>query len=139
MNSRRRSKDTTPENSLDTATLLWICLAPDKLTVRAALLYQDPLNDVFPSAASSYEIVVKSAIEKLDLGVAPSRFIRSERELRGIEPLAIDEESTFAVECLPAIHADPFDRLLIAQSIAHGMTLLTPDAMITRYPIRTAW
>lgn len=78
-------------------------------------------------------------IGKLDLGVAPSHFIRSQRELRGIESLAIDEESTFAVERLPAIYADPFDRFFIAQSIAHEMTQLTPDATIARYPIRTAW
>jgi PIN domain nuclease of toxin-antitoxin system len=124
---------------LDTVTFLWICLAPAKLSALAIRLYEDPENDVFLSAASTYEIIVKTMIGKLDLGVAPSVFVRAEREKRGIEPLAIDEESTFAVERLPSIHADPFDRLLIAQSIAHEMTLLMPDATIARYPIRTAW
>lgn len=54
-------------------------------------------------------------------------------------PLSIDEEAAWCVERLPAIHADPFDRPLIAQSIASEMTLLTPDAVIARYPIRVAW
>jgi PIN domain nuclease of toxin-antitoxin system len=71
--------------------------------------------------------------------VPPSDFIHAERESRGILPLPIDEETAFAVERLPAIHADPFDRLLIAQSIPSAMTLLTPDAVIARYPVRIAW
>ena len=76
---------------LDAATFLWICLAPAKLSALAIRLYEDPENDVFLSAASTYEIIVKTMIGKLDLGVAPSVFVRAEREKRGIEPLAIDE------------------------------------------------
>ncbi len=124
---------------LDTATFLWICRSPSQLSKLAVRLYEDPENDIFLSAASTYEIVVKTMIGILDLGVVASAFVQQERERRGIVALAIDEESTFAVERLPPIHADPFDRLLIAQSIAHQMTLLTPDATIARYPIRTAW
>jgi len=124
---------------LDTVTFLWVVFSPSRLSSVAIRLYEDPSNEVFLSAASVYEIVVKVMIGKLEVGGSPSQFIRAERESRGILPLPIDEDAAFAVERLPAIHADPFDRLLIAQSIASGMTLLTPDALIARYPIRAAW
>jgi len=124
---------------LDTATFLWVVLSPSRLSSLAVRLYEDPLNEIYLSAALVYEVVVKTMLGKLDVGGSPSEFIRAERESRGIFPLPIDEEAAFAVERLPAIHADPFDRLLIAQSIASEMTLLTPDAVIARYPIRVAW
>ncbi len=120
---------------LDTATFLWVVLSPSRLSSVAVRLYEDPLNEVYLSAASVYEIVVKVMLGKLDVGGSPSRFVRAEREPRGILALPIDEDAAFAVERLPLIHADPFDRLLIAQSIASGMTLLTPDAVIARYPM----
>lgn len=124
---------------LDTATFLWITLAPHHLSATAVDLYQDSANEVYLSAAAAYEIIVKTMLGKLDLGAQPSAFVRSERESRGIWPLAVDEESAFAVERLPALHSDPFDRLMIAQSIVHGITLLTPDKQIARYPIRSTW
>jgi PIN domain nuclease of toxin-antitoxin system len=124
---------------LDTATFLWICRQPTKLSRRAAAIYEDPSNETFLSPASAYEIVLRCNQGRLDVGGSPTSFIRSERERRRIRPLPIDEESTFAVERLPAIHRDPFDRLLIGQSIAHGLTILTPDATIALYPIRTVW
>jgi PIN domain nuclease of toxin-antitoxin system len=124
---------------LDTATFLWAVLSPSRLSRAAVRLYEDPLNDIYLSTASVYEVVVKVMLGKLDVGGSPSAFIRAERGSRGILPLPIDEEAAFAVERLPGIHADPFDRLLIAQSISGEMTLLTPDATIARYPIRVAW
>ena len=97
------------------------------------------MNEIFLSAISAYEIVVKAKLGKLDLDRAPKAFVLTERGERGIVPLPIDEADAFAVALLPAIHADPFDRILIAQCITGGLTLLTPDATIARYPIRVAW
>ena len=57
----------------------------------------------------------------------------------GIESLPIDEESALHVTRLPAIHRDPFDRMLVSQAIVHGLTILTPDALVTQYPGRTTW
>jgi PIN domain nuclease of toxin-antitoxin system len=61
------------------------------------------------------------------------------REAHGIAPLPIDEESALHVARLPLLHRDPFDRMLVSQAIVHGLTILTPDSLITQYPGRTAW
>jgi PIN domain nuclease of toxin-antitoxin system len=66
-------------------------------------------------------------------------FLRAERDPRGNATLPIDEEAAFAVELLPAIHAEPFGRPLIARSIANGMTIFTADDSIARYPVRVIW
>ena len=62
-----------------------------------------------------------------------------EREAHGIAPLPIDEESTLHLSRLPALHRDPFDRLLVSQAIVHGLTIVTPDPLVTQYPARTLW
>jgi PIN domain nuclease of toxin-antitoxin system len=69
----------------------------------------------------------------------PERLIPALRERHGIATLAIDEESTLHLSRLPALHRDPFDRILVAQAIVHGMTLLTPDPLVTQYPARVGW
>jgi PIN domain nuclease of toxin-antitoxin system len=61
------------------------------------------------------------------------------RAERGFTPLAIDEESALHASRLPSLHRDPFDRLLVSQAIVHGMTILTPDPILSRYPARTFW
>jgi len=63
----------------------------------------------------------------------------AQRESHVIEPLALDEESTLHLTRLPDLHRDPFDHMLICQAIRHGLILLTPDHLITQYPIRTKW
>jgi PIN domain nuclease of toxin-antitoxin system len=61
------------------------------------------------------------------------------REAHGIASLPIDEESALHVARLPAIHRDPFDRMIVSQAIVHGLTILTPDALVIQYPGRTTW
>lgn len=69
----------------------------------------------------------------------PQQFIPAQRRAHRIETLPLDEDAVLQLPRLPAHHKDPFDRMLICQAIAHGMTILTPDPLITRYPVRTAW
>ena len=76
---------------------------------------------------------------RLVLPEAPERFIPTEREAHGIAPLPIDEESTLHLSRLPALHRDPFDRLLVSQAIVHGLTIVTPDPLVRQYPARTLW
>lgn len=124
---------------VDTCAFLWIAGGGGSISPQAAAVFASPDNDVYLSAASAWEIAIKYALGRLPLPVAPHRFVVEERDRRGVMSLAIDEESTLHVAKLPPIHADPFDRLLVAQAIVHGMTILTPDPILARYPARTLW
>ncbi len=124
---------------LDTCTFLWLAGGGRALPPRVVELYRSPETEVFLSAASAWEIAVKYANGRLLLPEPPDRFIPEERADRGIQSLAIDEESAFHVTRLPRLHRDPFDRMLVSQAIVHGLTLVTPDPLITQYPARTFW
>ena len=124
---------------LDTCTFLWIGDKQEKLSSRAAGLFQSAENEVYLSAASVWEIAVKYQDRRLTLAEPPDRLVPALRETHGILALPIDEESALHGARLPFLHRDPFDRLLVGQAIIHGMTILTPDPIIRRYPARTIW
>ncbi len=124
---------------LDTCTFLWIAADAPRLSRRARALFQAPENEVFLSAGSVWEIAVKHALGRLPLPDDPSRFVPEMREVHGIEALPIDEASVLHMLRLPALHRDPFDRVLVGQAIVHGLTILTPDPLITQYPALSAW
>jgi len=124
---------------IDTCAFLWIAGGGHAIPPRAAAAFASPDHDVYLSAVSTWEIAIKYALRRLALPVPPAQFVVEERERRGVMSLGIDEESTLHVAKLPPIHADPFDRLLVAQAIVHGMTILTPDPIVARYPARTLW
>jgi PIN domain nuclease of toxin-antitoxin system len=124
---------------LDTCTFLWAIAEPDRLPRRVADLILFEEHEVYLSAASAWEIVIKHAGGRLHLQAPPDRFVRDQRDAAGIQSLAVDEESALHVSRLAALHRDPFDRMLVSQAIVHGMTILTPDPLITQYPARTTW
>ena len=124
---------------LDTCTVLWLMVEPEKVSRTAQQLFHDADNDIFLSAISCWEISIKYAAGRLPLPQTPSILIHRQREKYGIAPLILDEESALYVPRLPRLHSDPFDRMLICQSIVHGMTILTPDEAIAQYPVRTLW
>lgn len=124
---------------LDTCTFLWTLSGVPPLPPRVAEMVRNPDNHVFLSAASAWEIAIKYATGRLKLPDHPERFLPTMRAQRGIEPLDIDEESALHASRLPPLHRDPFDRLLVSQAIVHGMTILTPDPIVARYPARTMW
>ncbi len=124
---------------LDTCTFLWAVADEGKLSARARDLFQAPEHDVYLSAASSWEIATKYALGRLPLPRPPGRFVPEMRDVHGIDTLAVDEESVLQTMRLPGLHRDPFDRLLVCQAIVHGMTLLTPDPLISQYPARVVW
>ena len=124
---------------LDTCTFLWIILDSPELSDDARRLHRDPSNEVYLSSVSAWEISVKFALGRLPLPKHPERFVPEQREAHGIQPLPLDEIAALQLPRLPDYHRDPFDRMLICQSIAEGLTILTPDGGISQYPIRTAW
>ena len=124
---------------LDTCTFLWIITAEQKLSSNARELFVDPFNDVFLSSVSSWEIVVKYALGRLPLPEAPEKFIPTQRKLHKIESLSLQEDAALHLAKLPDYHKDPFDRMIVCQALVHGMTILTPDEAIRRYPARTTW
>lgn len=123
---------------LDTCTFLWLA-GGSPLSPAAAAAVRDPSNDVYLSAASVWEIVTKYRSGKLPLPEAPDQLVATERELRGIDALPFDDAAALQGMRLPQLHRDPFDRMLIAQTIALGLAIVTPDPLIAQYPVRVIW
>lgn len=124
---------------LDTCTFLWIVGGSTRLSKQAAQWFADPANEVFLSAASTWEIAVKHSLGSLRLPVPPIEFIPTQREAHGIASIPVTEEEALYLPKLPKLHRDPFDRILICQAIVNGLALLTPDPLISQYPIRILW
>lgn len=122
---------------LDTCTFIWLLTGERALSdaVRASLVSED----VSLSAASVWEMAVKYAKGALRLPEPPDRLIPAARTRYRIASLPIDEASALHLVKLPALHADPFDRMLVSQAIVHGLTIVTPDPLVTQYPARTLW
>jgi PIN domain nuclease of toxin-antitoxin system len=124
---------------LDTVSFLWFALATKRLSKRAVELFESLENNVFLSAISAYEIATKYRSGRLRLPDKPAAFIREQRRKRFIRPLFLTETAALRVDELPEIHRDPFDRLIVCQALEHGLTILTPDETIARYPVRVVW
>ena len=117
---------------LDTQLLLWAAGEPDRLPVRALEHIENPQSVLLFSPASLWEVAIKRGLGRDDFQV-DQRLLRRGLLDNGYGELPITSEHAVAVDGLPAIHKDPFDRILIAQSIVEGITLLTANAIIARY------
>ncbi len=124
---------------LDTVAFLWWVTDDPALSAQAAALIRDPSRRVFLSPVSVWEIVVKHALGKLPLPEEPATLVPRLRSDHGFEELPLTEAAVLQLNRLPALHRDPFDRMLLCQAIEHGLTLVTPDLELRRYPVRTAW
>ena len=124
---------------LDTVAFLWLAEDDAHLSAAAREAIADPANDVFLSAASAWEIAIKHGLGRLRLRIPPDEYVPRQRRLHRIDTLAIDENATLQASKLPDLHRDPFDRLLVAHAIVHGLTIVTPDRLIRDYPVPTLW
>ena len=122
---------------LDTQLLLWAAGQPERLSTRAKRLLNDQNNELLFSAASLWEIAIKSSLGRDDFRVEP-RVLRRALLDNGYIELPITSEHAVSVDSLPPLHKDPFDRLLLAQANVEGITLLTADDQLARYrgPVR---
>lgn len=118
---------------LDTHLLLWVAGQPDRLSQAARELIEDKENDLIFSAASLWEVVIKRGLGRDDFKVDP-RLLRRGLLDNGYGELPIGSEHVVAIDTLPPIHKDPFDRVLVAQALVEGITLLTTDAVVAGYP-----
>jgi len=122
---------------LDTHLLLWAATSPERLSAEARALIESPENELFFSAASLWEIAIKRSLGRADFQV-DTRLLRRGLLDNGYSELPIDSMHAVEIESLPAIHKDPFDRMLVAQAIVEGISLITSDNLVAQYsgPIR---
>jgi PIN domain nuclease of toxin-antitoxin system len=124
---------------LDTCTFLWLIADAPELSRHARDLFRAPANEVYLSSVAAWEISLKHALGRLPLPASPERFVPEQRQNHEIATLPLDEESVLQAHRLPSFHRDPFDRMLVCQAIVNGMVILTPDPLVTQYPVRTMW
>jgi PIN domain nuclease of toxin-antitoxin system len=118
---------------LDTHVLLWAAGQPERLPRAARVLLDDPHNEPMFSSASLWEIAIKSELGRDDFQV-DARLLRRGLLDNGYGELPVSSEHAVAIDGLPPIHKDPFDRLLVAQSMVEGIALLTSDPRVAQYP-----
>jgi PIN domain nuclease of toxin-antitoxin system len=123
---------------LDTHAFIWWDSDPARLSVPALAALRDPANAVWVSVVSIWEIVIKSQLGKLTLRL-PLPDIVAHQQANGIQILPATLAHTLAVERLPPVHKDPFDRLLIAQANEEGAELVSADPIFAHYPVRLLW
>lgn len=118
---------------LDTHLLLRAAGQPERLSKAAIALLDDLKNELLFSAASLWEIAIKRGLGRKDFQAEP-RLLRRGLLDNGYSELCITSEHVVAIDILPPIHKDPFDRILVAQALTEGITLLTVDPLVAKYP-----
>jgi PIN domain nuclease of toxin-antitoxin system len=124
---------------LDTHAFLWWITDSPELSAQAGDLIRSPDNDLYLSAASGWEMAIKSQLGKLHLPGRPDQFIPDQLAKNAIQSLPIQMSHVLHVARLPALHRDPFDRLIIAQALLEKMPILTRDPDIRKYKVKTIW
>lgn len=123
---------------LDTHTFLWAISADSKLSRRAGQIFSGP-SDLWLSVASIWELLIKVQIGKIHLPKPTAPYLLKKLAENRIETLPITLNHVLKVELLPMHHRDPFDRMLIAQSLEENLPLVTADRVFARYPVELIW
>jgi PIN domain nuclease of toxin-antitoxin system len=120
---------------LDTHVLIWFVSDLDKLRAGAREVIEDGGNDIFVSVVSAWEIAIQQSAGKLDLPEPAEAWVPKVLKASGLEVLEVDLRSALRTRALPYHHRDPFDRLLVAQSLEHGLAFCSRDAHLEAYGI----
>ena len=120
---------------LDTQAWLWMQAAPERFNDEALGLVEDAAVTLLFSSASSWEIAIKWSLGKLKLPEPPEDYVPSRLRSSGVTPLPVEHSHALRVASLEQHHRDPFDRLLVAQSLVERVPILTADPLFARYPI----
>lgn len=124
---------------LDTHVFIWWIMDAPQLPRRVRELIAEEDNELFLSAASCWEIAIKAGLGKITLPAHPDAFIVDQMALNAVQALPVEASHALHVFHLPSLHRDPFDRILIAQALMEGMPIITSDALIRKYKVRTIW
>ena len=124
---------------LDTSVWLWSLTASERIRPAARAILTRGREEIYLSAATSWEIAIKSALGKLPLPEPVASFVPKRMAAQALRPLSITHGHALRVAELPHHHHDPFDRLLIAQAQVEGMTILTADRAFTSYSVQIVW
>ncbi len=118
---------------LDTHILLWAAAEPERLPVSANALIEDPGNEITFSVVTLWEVAIKTARGRADFRIDVSSLRRQLLD-NGYAELAVSGVHAVALATLPPLHKDPFDRMLVAQALVEGVTLVTTDGTVAKYP-----
>jgi PIN domain nuclease of toxin-antitoxin system len=118
---------------LDTHVVLWAVYEPGRLSDETRRLLTDEANALIFSIASLWEIAIKTGLRRRGFDIDPAR-LRGGLLDNGYDEMSVEAAHAIAVTALPPIHGDPFDRMLVAQAMVEGVTLLTADPLVARYP-----
>jgi PIN domain nuclease of toxin-antitoxin system len=124
---------------LDTHVLIWWSSSSEKLSANVYNLIADTSNILVFSVASIWEIQIKSQSGKLNLNSTLPDLIKNQQQVNNLQILPIELSHIYALKDLPIHHRDPFDRILIAQSIVENMPLLSIDMVFDSYPVQKIW
>lgn len=124
---------------LDTMVWLWSVGPTDNIGAAGLAILGNGGEELYLSAASSWEIAIKAKIGKFQLPQAPGPYVRTRIAAQGIRPLSVTLNHSLGVYDLALHHSDPFDRLIIAQAILEEMTILTADRLFRKYPVEIVW
>ena len=124
---------------LDTHSFIWWSINSEKLSVTGQDLLFDRNNRLFLSVASVWEMQIKLQLGKLQLNPSLQELIKNQITINNLEILSIDLAHIWTLATLIHYHKDPFDRLLISQSITEIMPILSVDEIFDRYPVQRIW
>lgn len=124
---------------LDTHCWIWLVAEPERIRPDVVEMVVTEGNEVYVSAATAWEIVIKHALGKLSLPIVPAEYVPQRMAALGHLPLAIEQRHALQVAGLPLHHRDPFDRMLVAQAQADDMHIVTADRLVAAYDVHVIW
>lgn len=124
---------------IDTHAFIWAATEPEKLSKRVVKTLESPKNTLFLSIASIWEMQIKIQLRKLILPISLPDMVKQQQQVNDIEILLVDSSHIYHLENLPLYHRDPFDRMLISQSVLEDLILVSKDSVFSKYPVTLLW
>lgn len=124
---------------IDTHIFLWMISSPEKLSLKVTKIIENKNNILFLSVASCWEVVIKYMIKKLTLPESPDIYIPKQVKENSITFLSIDYRYTLNILNIPEHHKDPFDRIIISQSIIDNIPIISKDSVFDLYDVQVIW